>query len=33
LRQAEVPGRGVSHYLIQLASHRGQAELVQFLVQ
>jgi hypothetical protein len=33
LRQAEVPGSGVSHHLIQLASHRGQAELVQFLVQ
>jgi len=33
LRQAEVPGCGVSYHLIQLANHRGQAELVQLLMQ
>ena len=33
LREAEILGRGISDRLIQLAAHRRQAELVQFLMQ
>jgi len=33
LGKAEISGGGVSDRLIQLVTHRGQAELVQFLLQ
>ena len=33
LGEAEVSGGGVSYRLIQLVAHRGQAQLVQFLLK